>query len=930
MSDSATNQKIESLLQQAKDSLFSRDYERTEKFLKQCIALDSDNLQVLLLMGKMYVSSAQDMKALETYTKILHLDKSNFDAMDNLGGILRRLGRYEESVEILKKAFSIYDGSVAIYYNLGQTYKTMERNDDAIDCFEKVLSVNPEDVLAYNHLGCIYAQQNRHQEALNVFKKALLVDQNHPIIHFNSARSYEAIDDTLNALLSYENAIRKKPGWIDAMKSYARLLFNCDKIDDAENILKQALQLKPQDAELHTMRGKLLAAQDKRQEALTEYEKALSLDDRNLSAFSGKLAVLEKEQRFQEAYDFMKKMNKYVDGSNEKLTVQCAQFLINMGSYGEAAEQLKIVLDKNPNHPDALCLLGEYFLMKGEETRALHCYDRAIKMKAENVQYRFDAARHLLDAGRFEAAEMQMRYYLSARPNDTDAWIYLGIVYTELDEIDNAIKVFRKALMLDDSNPALLAAVTKLDKNNPNTPNVQILLKEILGEHAGDTDNLGDLEESLKAYEQSLSQMSTNDDVEKNLRLLADENEEPVYEFYNEPLYQEIPIEDESIFNETEEEIQLESETEDEDSLEEEDFISLGGEFKDLKDASAEEDTKPIDFDIEEESVSTEDEFEDLVLESGEDVPIDPDFDDVTPQRNPFNGNTGRNPTDDILEEEETFDFSPKTKEQPQQNKDENVPSPYPQPPVQYPPFQYPPVQYPPMQYQQPPELPNFEPPRYEPPKYEPPKQKPQPPKFSPLDYVPPKTSSLDEFFNKLAKKSEPEPEPQKPAMSLRDQLRQEIRNALNKLHEQSQTQHSKKNDKIAEMFKYMRGLCNYLPQPKKMLFMTSENRVQLEYVINKLGGKPGLLNEATAVIKTIEEHEKTQPETFVKRSTEDAELKNVKVNVKVKPSSDDINETLLYMKDLTQNITDKELANALDSKILKLLNRCDSENLKI
>ena len=50
------------------------------------------------------------------------------------------------------------------------------------------------------------------------------------------------------------------------------------------------------------------------------------------------------------------------------------------------------------------------------------------------------------------------------------------------------------------------------------------------------------------------------------------------------------------------------------------------------------------------------------------------------------------------------------------------------------------------------------------------------------------------------------------------------------------------------EMFDSLRGLCSYLPAVKKNEFFSDLNRVKLDYVIDRLQGKTGLLAAAEAV----------------------------------------------------------------------------------
>ena len=918
---------FDSQLNRAKDAYFSHDYELAVKLLEECLKEEPDDISILSELGKVYVGSGNDEKALEYYSRVLELDNKNFTAIDNIGSIYRRLGRYQDSVDILNKAFEIQEDSIATYYNLGQTYKSMERYDDAIKCFEHVLEKAPNDVLAHNHLGCIYALQNNHEKALELFNKALRIDANHPIIHFNSAASYEALNRFEEAEKAYEEALRRKPGWTEAMLSLARLHHICGHNDQAEDILRQAINLSYKDSDLHATLGDLLLHKEKYPEANDEFDKALEFDHDNLKAISGKITALEKLDKKEDAYDLLLQMEQ-MRPDDVNLTLQCAQFLMNMEKYNDASKRLRKILDIDPNNADALALLGEYLLINGEDTKALHCFEKAIKLKPENIKYRFDAARHLYKRGNFEAAELEMRYYLASMPEDCEAWIYLGGIYGELAEIENAVKVFKKAQSLDKDNPALMSAVTRLHKQFPEDESVTQLFESILNDASGSNANLDNLGEAIAAYESSTGDYAENEDVEKNLQLLDSEDELM-------PLSGLVEDETQQIDEKPIDALETEEVEEDVDSEEfPEELLLGGGDGLDaLRKDESENEPSPIDFDISDEDFnSNEDNFDSLVLGSGDDVPIDSDPADEEDSYNPFtpNGNSGRKPND-VMEAEEVMelgDGSPKNNNQ----------QPYPPPP--------PPQYYPPQQPQYyPPQQPQYYPPQ---PQYYPP-QKPEMPSLPPLPDLKKRTpdheadnraldamlnQAIDSKFMRLAENAEPEPVEEKPAEEVetpgakkRRELRAAIREALEKLRETSIERSSPEETSIADMFAYMRGLCNYLPQPKKTLFLSSEERVKLEYVINKLRSNPGLLNETSEVERVIVEKDDSKDEADAEVQVEETETAE---DVE-KPSKEEISGTILCLQNMIEdNMDDKNLVSALNAKVRRVLERCDTEKFQL
>ncbi|MBR4824388.1 MAG: tetratricopeptide repeat protein [Spirochaetaceae bacterium] len=891
---------FDSQLNRAKDAYFSHDYELAVKLLEECLQEEPDDISILSEMGKVYVGSGNDEEALKYYSRVLELDDKNFTAIDNIGSIYRRLGRYQDSVDILNKAFEIDKDSIATYYNLGQTYKVMERYDDAIKCFEHVLEKNPNDVLAHNHLGCIYALQNNHEKALELFNKALRIDANHPIIHYNSATSYEALGKYEEAEEAYENALRKKPGWIEAMMSLARLHHVCGHDDQAEEILRQAINLAYNNPEVHTALGNLLLHKERYEEAGNEFDKALSLNKEFVDALSGKISSLEKLGRKDDAYDLLLQMEQ-IGPDDVNLTLQCAHFLMNIGKYNESSKRIRKILDIDPNNADALALLGEYLLINGEDTKALHCFEKAVKLKPENIKYRFEAARHLFDLGNFEAAELEMRYYLASMPEDCEAWIYLGIIYSELAEIENAVKVFKKAQSLDKDNPALMSAVTRLHKQYPENELVTQLFESILNDASGSNSDLDNLGEAIAAYENSTGDYAENEDVEKNLQLLDSEDDLM-------PLSDLVEDENQQIDEKPIDALETEEVEEDVDPEEFPDELFLGGGdgLDALRKDESENEPSPIDFDVSDEDFnSNEDDFDSLVLGSGDDVPIDSDPAAEEDSYDPFSSGNGGKKPNDVMESEEVLELGDgKPNQQP----------PYtPPPPPYYPPQ---PIYYPPQEQKLPPlpPLPNFE-------------KRKLDPREDNLALDAALNQAIDSKLMNLAENSE---EVETPGARKRRELRAAIREALKKLRDSSIERRSPEHVSIADMFAYMRGLCNYLPQPKKSLFLSSEERVKLEYVINRLKSSPGLFNETTEVSRVIEEKE--DKDDSKEPSDADAPAEETETEAEdTKPSKEEISGTILCLQNMIEdNMDDKDLVSALNAKVRRVLARCDTEKLQL
>ena len=130
-----------------------------------------------------------------------------------------------------------------------------------------------------------------------------------------------------------------------------------------------------------------------------------------------------------------------------------------------------------------------------------------------------------------------------------------------------------------------------------------------------------------------------------------------------------------------------------------------------------------------------------------------------------------------------------------------------------------------------------------------------------------------------------------------------EIKNAIN---DQSAYE---KYKKISEMLIHLKSLVAYLPDEERLKFLRSKERLQLDYVIAKLQGKPGLLSVCDACRRELDE---------------DAEFMDMDDEIGSESSTGRslAMSVLEHIRTMTKGMSDYEIADTLDAQISELLNK--------
>ena len=610
----------EIVFNRAKNAMLSRDFTLAARLFKSLLADDPNNLELLNSLGQLYIKASDDEKALPFYEKIIKLNPVNVDAYNNMGGIYRRLKRYDESIAILNKALSFNKNNSEVKYNLGFTYKLMGKNDEACDCFEYVISENPNDVLAYNHLGSIYATKKDYQKSISIYKRGLQVDPNHPILQYNLARSYVATNSDLDAFKAFEAALRAKPSWKDAVKEYSALLNKYSRTKESCEVIQKAINLYPTDGHLYYLLGKSFLVQTDYESAVKSFEKAISLDNTNPSYYEKLIFAYEREQKFEEGLEVAEKGIELFP-NNIKIMREKVHLLFSAKKLNTGASVLKNLSELTTRDPHVKDLMGQYYICCDNKKNVALCFDKIRKLNPSYQNYLYNAAYRYIQVEKYEEAVKCLKVFSASQQKNPLPLILLARIEEFKNNYESAIEILKKALSM---NPNLnlakegIARLTKKIEEAKNPIETQEVAEEITSEEQTEevVDSENNVEEISEPEVEPVAEIETEIKSEDDFNLddftdLILENDEKIDPFAIEEEDMFDDFMDEDLFNDD-----LDDEAEEENPLMEEADIFADEKSPDLPvEEIAEE---PIDSSIEELAVH-EDEISDV--EEFEEIP---------------------------------------------------------------------------------------------------------------------------------------------------------------------------------------------------------------------------------------------------------------------------------------------------------------------
>jgi tetratricopeptide (TPR) repeat protein len=225
------------------------------------------------------------------------------------------------------------------------------------------------------------------------------------------------------------------------------------RYDEAIEIALEAVDQEPLLAEAHAILAEIYADKNNWERALEEAEKAVELEPNNAIALRNLGYVLDTQGRHEEALDFLGQAAELAPNLGYiHLTAGNAYLALNdfdgmIAAYEKAVEV-------NPDNAMALDKLGHASAIAGDPDRALATLKKAVELDPDFGLSYAHLARVYYTQLNWEAAIENFDKAFALGVENEEFFYLMGLSHQYLDDCDNALKWFEKALELNpDSAP---------------------------------------------------------------------------------------------------------------------------------------------------------------------------------------------------------------------------------------------------------------------------------------------------------------------------------------------------------------------------------------------------------------------------------------------------------------------------------------------
>ncbi len=298
------------------------------------------------------------LKALRELASAANFDALGPISLDLLGRTLKEAGDPAGAEAVLRKAEDAHPGDVWINYDLAQTLAKLARRDEAIRFATAARSLRPETAHELAHMLGLRGEQDAE---LRVFEDlARLRPRNGRHLGClgqalkDSGRRQDAARILEAAEAANREAVRLRPDDANAHYSLATVLSRREKLDEAVNEGRAAVRLQPENANFHSGLGNDLYRKGNVEEAIDEHRTAVRLDPTNALArvtLGIALANLKRGNRREAVAEFREAIRLQPDLAEAHSGL--GYVLLGMMKLDEAVDEYRIAERLQPNAQNA-------------------------------------------------------------------------------------------------------------------------------------------------------------------------------------------------------------------------------------------------------------------------------------------------------------------------------------------------------------------------------------------------------------------------------------------------------------------------------------------------------------------------------------------------------------------------------------------------
>jgi Tfp pilus assembly protein PilF len=264
--------------------------------------------------------------------------------------------------------------NLEIRARVGRATVAQQRKDwpAAVADMQALLKIDPENAAAHYQLGQALFMQKKYKEGFDELSAARRIDKNLPDPYIPAALFYDQLGMMNEAQQAFDRAVKNDANDVNTLANYGQWLIKANKLDQAEQTLAKARELKPQDLRVLFLSGVAARMNKKMKPAEDYFMEALRIAPGEGNVMN-QLALLLIEQNDEEkrnrALQFAL-ISSRINNQSPDAQATLGWVLFQLGRTGEANAALQNAQQLGAFSPDSNYLLAKILVAQKRDNDA--------------------------------------------------------------------------------------------------------------------------------------------------------------------------------------------------------------------------------------------------------------------------------------------------------------------------------------------------------------------------------------------------------------------------------------------------------------------------------------------------------------------------------------------------------------------------------
>ena len=420
--------------------------------LEEAVGSTRPTYRMLARLGELYEQARRWRDAAEAYGGAVALNPRSAGVRRRLAAAWLEAGEAARAREVLEGVIEMRPRDEASYHMLAEVELSLANFDAAESAARRLIELEPDGLRGPYVLSQVFERRHEYQRVVEtlspLLERARTMSPQRLLAEMldQLGRAYQWLENAEGATRVYEDAVSLMPSSPGFQARLAQAYVDADRYDDAVRLLARARGASPSnltlaiiEADLHGRRGEVERGENLLLEMLAENRDvtrahlAVASFYREHDRLREALLVLESaQQQFPEETSILFLLGAILEQSDR---------------FADAERAFRRVLDRDPEHAQALNYLGYMLADQGERLdESVALIARAVETDPHNGSYLDSLGWAYFKLDRLDLAEPPLRAAGDQLQRNSVVQDHLGDLLNRLERYAEAIAAWRRAL----------------------------------------------------------------------------------------------------------------------------------------------------------------------------------------------------------------------------------------------------------------------------------------------------------------------------------------------------------------------------------------------------------------------------------------------------------------------------------------------------